>query len=72
MTMAKPPKCFATRRHGESYGVGTGERVASGESAKEQSRSKFTTEYMSLKLHIVYTPKERSNEAGIMVWASVG
>ena len=72
MSMAKPPKCFATRRHGESYGVKTSERVASGESSKEQFWSKFTTKYMSSKLHVVYTPKERNNEAGITVKNSLG
>ena len=72
VSMAKPPKCFATHRHGESYGVGTGERVASGESSKEQFWSKFTTKYMSSKLHVVYTPNERNNEAGITVKNGLG
>ena len=50
VSMAKPPKCFATRCHGESYGMGTGERVASGESAKVQVSSNFTMEIHAFKV----------------------
>lgn len=62
--MAEPPKPFATRRRGEAYGVGTWRK--GGEWREFQTPFFVKIYYVNTysKLYLVYTPKERSKEAG--------